>query len=146
MSTPSLGEILRDEVIGKKVSCLLELEQQAAANGVCAQRDLEVVQNFFHDAVTKFTSSILARIEIKPITIGNGQNEAIAAILQTYRWKHENGISQTSHPYHAVWRAFSAWCDKNDLHPEIGCRGDGAGKQCWYVLKVSPKPQIKNDN
>jgi hypothetical protein len=86
MSTPSLGEILRDEVLGKKASCLLELEQQVAAKGVCAQRDLEEVQNFFHQAITQFTNSILARIEIKPLTLGNGQNEAATAILQTREW------------------------------------------------------------
>jgi hypothetical protein len=146
MSTPSLGEILRDEVLGKKAGCLLELEQQVAAKGVCAQRDLEEVQNFFHQAITQFTNSILARIEIKPLTLGNGQNEAASAILQTYRWKHENGISQPSHPYHAVWWSFAAWCDQNDLHPEIEYRVDCSGKQYWYVLKVSPKQKIKDGN
>jgi hypothetical protein len=138
MSTPSLGEILRTEVVGRKASCLLELEQQAAEKGLCAQRDLQTVKDFFHQAVTQFTSSILARIEIEPLILGNGHNEAVAAILQSYRWKRENGISQPTHPYHAVWQSFETWCSENELYPEIEYRCDCVGKQSWHVLMVSP--------
>jgi hypothetical protein len=138
MSTPSLGEILRTEVAGKKASCLLQLEQQAAEKGICAERDLQVVKDFFHMAMTQFTSSILARIEVKPMIIGNGHSEAVAAVLQTYRWKRENGISQPSHPYHAVWVIFAAWCAENELHPQIDYCCDCVGKQSWHVLTVSP--------
>jgi hypothetical protein len=141
MPSPSLGQILRTEVIGKKPQCLLELERQAAEKGPCAQRDLQLVEDFFHQAIAQFTNAILARIEIKPLILGNGYHDAVASVLHTYRWKRENGIAQATHPYHAVWQSFETWCRENDLYPRIDYQCDCAGKQSWHVLSVGPAPQ-----
>lgn len=141
MSSPSLGEILRTEINDKKANCLLELEQHAAHKGVCAERDLRAVKDFFHDAIAQFTTDILARIEVKPILLGNGHHDAVAAILQSYRWKRGNCISQPAHPYHAIWQNFQAWCVDNELRPEIEYQCDATGKQSWHQLSVKPALQ-----
>jgi hypothetical protein len=138
MTNPSLGEILGTQISDKKAHCLLELEQHTAQKGLCAERDLQVVKDFFHRAITQFTTDILARIEVKPLMLGNGHHEAVAAILQSYRWKRENGIGQPTHPYHALWQTFQAWCSENDLQPQIEYYCDGIGKQSWHQLSVKP--------
>jgi len=138
MSNPSLGELLHTQLSAKKALCPLELERNAAQKGLCAERDLQEVKNFFHQAITQFTTDILARIEVRPRLLGNGQNEAVATILQTYRWKRDNGIQQASHPYHAIWQNFANWCAENDLEPELAYRCDGIGKVSWHELTVKP--------
>jgi len=138
MPTPSLGDILRTQICQQKAHCLVELEQQTAQKGLCAERDLQAVKDFFHQAITQFTTDILARIEVRPLMLGNGHHEAVAAILQTYRWKRDNGIAQAAHPYHAVWQTFRTWCMANDLHPEIDYHCDGIGKKSWHQLSVKP--------
>lgn len=138
MPNPSLGELLRTQISDKKAHCLLELEQQCAKKGLCAERDLLAVKDFFHDAMTQFTTDILAGVEVQPLMLGHGHHEAVAAILQTYRWKRENGISQPAHPYHAVWQSFQAWCADNDLAPELEYHCDAMGKQAWHQLSVKP--------
>lgn len=146
MSNPSLGEILGTQICGKKADCLLELEQHMAQKGLCAERDLQAVKDFFHRAIRQFTTDILARIEIKPLLLGNGHNETVATILQTYRWKRENGIGQPSHLYYAVWQEFQAWCTANDLQPEIEFHCDGIGKQSWHQLSVKPALHSRPQN
>jgi hypothetical protein len=112
MVAPSLGEMLRAQAACEKAKCLRELEQQAAERGVCAERDLQLVKDFFHQAVTQFASSILARAEVRPLVLGNGHNAKVAAILQSFRWRGDKDIRHSDHPYHAVWRPFQTWCDR----------------------------------
>jgi hypothetical protein len=140
MSTLSLGEMLRVQEACEKARCLVDLEEQASAKGPCAEHDLQLVRDFFHQAETRFTSAILARVEVKPEVLGHGQNAAVAAILQTFRWNETYNISDASHPYHGVWKPFLAWCAENDLRPEIRARQNAAGKERWYVLTVGPAP------
>jgi hypothetical protein len=140
MSTLSLGEMLRVQEACEKARCLVDLEQQASLKGPCAEHDLQLVQDFFHQAETRFTSSILARVDVRPQVLGHGQNTAVAAILQTFRWTETYNIGDPDHPYHGVWKPFLAWCDENDLRPEIKKLHNAAGKEHWYVLTVSPAP------
>ncbi|MGC1550085.1 MAG: hypothetical protein WA777_16300 [Rhodanobacter sp.] len=138
MSNPSLGDILRVREAAITASCLVELEKQAAEKGPCAVADLQLVKDFFHEAMTQFTNSILGHIEIRPLLLGKGKNEKVASILQTFRWKGSFDIRDSSHPYHAVWVPFQAWCDENGLRPEIGvnCMYTVGGGEQWHALTV----------
>jgi len=115
-----------------------ELEQNAARKGVCAERDLQTVKDFFHRAITQFTTDILAHTDLRPVLLGNGQNDSVLAILQSYRWKNDNGMAQPTHPYHAAWLAFALWCEDNELEPVLAYRCDGLGKLSWHELTVRP--------
>jgi hypothetical protein len=134
---PSLGEMLRAQEACEKAHCLQELEQKASAKGLCAERDLQLVKDFFHQAVTQFTNCILARVELKPLYLGDGQNATVSQILQTFRWKLGKDIRDPAHPYHAVWTPFQTWCDENELSPVIEERRKG--KEYCYALKVRSK-------
>lgn len=138
MTERSLGALLRAQTECAQSGCLRELEQAAARKGICAERDLQVVKDFFHRAITQFTTDILARTDLRPMLLGNGQNDAASAILQTYRWKRENGMAQASHPYHAAWLAFTRWCTDNELEPVLDYHCDGLGKLSWHQLTVRP--------
>jgi hypothetical protein len=136
MSTPSLGAILRQTEACQKPDCLRDLEGWADANGPCAQRDLGLVQEFFNEAKTRFTANILARADIKPMQLGNGQNGTVALILKTFKWSAGYDIRDASHPYNAAWKPFAAWCEENDLVPELALARDPGGREQWYVLTV----------
>jgi hypothetical protein len=136
MVAPSLGEMLRAQAGREKAKCLRDLEQKAAEKGACGERDLQLVKDFFHQAMTHFASSILARVEVRPLVLGNGNNAKVAAILQTFRWKADKDIRNSDHPYHAVWTRFQTWCDENDLNPEIEPRRDR--NEQWHIVTVSP--------
>ena len=87
-------------------------------------------------AITEFTNSILAGIEIRPIALGKGNQEKVAAILQTFRWKDGYDIRSPTHPYHAVWVPFETWCHENGLVPEIGACTDVATKEPLKTITV----------
>lgn len=134
---PSLGQRLRAQSHAT-ADCELALEQRAGTLGACAQKDLAVVRSFFQQAAIDVASAILADVAPPVIVIGNGRNEQVAAILQTYRWREDEDIRCASHPYHGLWRPFLAWCTAHDLQPGIACRRDPAGKERWFTLAVRP--------
>jgi hypothetical protein len=140
MSTTSLGAILRETEACQKPDCLRDLEGWADANGPCAQRDLGLVQEFFNEAKTRFTASILARADVKPMLLGNGHNGTVALILKTFKWTPEFDIRDAVHPYNAAWKPFAAWCDENDLVPELKVCRNADGREQWYVLTVKAAP------
>jgi hypothetical protein len=140
MLTPSLGELLRLQCSCERPHCLVELEQRAAETSLCAERDLASVKDFFHQAMTQFTTCILSRVDVLPMVLGNGHNTKVASILQTFRWKWDKDIRHSEHPYHGVWTPFQAWCEENDLHPEIAVRRNSTGKEQWHALTVIPSP------
>jgi hypothetical protein len=140
MSTASLGAILRETEACQKPDCLRDLEGWADANGPCAQRDLGLVQEFFNEAKTRFTANILARADIKPMQLGNGHNGTVALILKTFKWTPAFDITDAAHPYNAAWKPFAAWCEENDLVPELVQQRDAGGREQWYVLTVKATP------
>jgi len=137
IASPSLGQRLQAQARAT-ADCELALEQRAAGLGPCAQKDLALVRAFFHQAAIDFSGAILAGVTPPVIAIGNGCNEQVGAILQTYRWREDEDIRCASHPYHGVWRPFVSWCLANDLQPGIACRRDAAGKERWYTLAIRP--------
>lgn len=140
MTEQSLGDILRATQACKTEDCLRELERAASGQGPCAEQDLGVVRDFFDQAKTFFTGRILARAEVKPVILGNGQNMTVALIIQTFRWNPDYDIRSDLHPYNAVWRPFASWCADNGLAPELFRCRDEKGREHWYVLKVHPAP------
>lgn len=140
MTTPSLGERLRDLVCATP-DCIRALEREANEKGLCAERDLQLVRDFFYRASTEFATAILAGVAPRPLMIGNGQNDKLAAVLHTYRWKDGYDIRGASHPLHGIWTPFQAWCDANDLRPCLTSACDGAARERWYLLSVSPSAQ-----
>lgn len=144
MSTVSLGAILRETEACQKPDCLRDLEGWADASGPCAQRDLGLVQEFFNEAKTRFTANILARADIKPMQLGNGHNGTVALILKSFRWSAGFDIRNPLHPYNAAWKPFAAWCQENDLTPELSLARDPGGREQWYLLTVRPTaPQVE---
>jgi hypothetical protein len=141
MTTPSLGRLLQAQQCETE-DCLKELERQASGKGQCAEKDLQLVRDFFHQASTSFASSILAGVAPRPVILGNGKNDKVAAILQTYRWKEGYDIRDATHPYNGVWQPFQHWCDASDLRPSFSCRRDDAGKEKWYTLSVAPAEHL----
>lgn len=137
MTTPTLGRRMREQARAT-FECEQALERKAATLGPCAQMDLLLVREFFQRACVDFASAILAGIAPPVIAIGNGSNEKIAAILQTYRWKDGEDIRTPTHPYHGLWRPFLAWCTANELEPGFACKRDAAGKERWFTLAVRP--------
>lgn len=137
MADQSLGEMLRAQN-NEKAECLQALERRALEKGDVTQRDLLIVKDFFHQASTKFTSDILAQVEVQPLVLGNGENVAAATILRTCRWKKDYDVRCASHPYNPVWKPFKAWCDNNELEPVIECRHDRGMRETWYILTVTP--------
>lgn len=117
---------------------------KASDKGQCAERDLQLARDFFHQASTQFASEILAGVQPRPLVIGNGQNDKLATVLHTYRWKEGYDIRDATHPYNGVWRPFQAWCDANDLVAHLSCQRDSAGKERWYVMTVSPAESLLN--
>ncbi|SEN10880.1 hypothetical protein SAMN02800694_2798 [Luteibacter sp. UNCMF331Sha3.1] len=140
MTDTSLGDILRATQACKTEDCLRELERTALGRGPTAEHDLGLVRDFFDQAKTYFTSRILARADIKPVVIGNGQNMTVSLILQTFRWHAEYDIRSPMHPYNGVWRPFETWCADNGLAPELFRCKDSKGREHWYVLRVHPAP------
>ncbi|GJI89530.1 MULTISPECIES: hypothetical protein [Duganella] len=141
MTTPSLGRLLRAQQC-ETADCVKELERQASGKGPCAQQDLQLVRDFFHQASTGFAGCILAGLSPLPLAIGNGQHDKIAAILHTYRWKEGYDIRDATHPYHGVWQPFQRWCDSSELRPEFSCHRDPGGKEKWYTLTVRPAEHL----
>lgn len=138
MTETTLGDILRATQACKTEDCLRELEQAAVGRGPTAEHDLQLVRDFFDQAKTYFTSRILARADLKPVIIGNGQNMTVALILQTFRWNDDYDIRNSMHPYNGVWRPFATWCSDNGLAPELFRCKDAKGREHWYVLRVHP--------
>jgi hypothetical protein len=136
MTNPSLGDILRAREASKKAACLVELERKAQEKGPCAVVDLQYIKDFFHTAITEFTNAILAGIDIRPIALGKGNNEKVATILQTFRWKDGYDIRAPAHPYHAVWVPFETWCQENGLAAEIGACVDVATREPLKTISV----------
>lgn len=141
MSKSSLGRLLKDMECNTP-ECVQALERQASDKGLCAEKDLQLARDFFHHASTQFASEILAGLPPRPLVIGNGQNDKLATILQTYRWKEGYDLRDATHPYNGVWKPFQAWCDANDLQPHLSCRRDAGGKERWYILTVTVAEQI----
>jgi len=142
MST-TLGAMLRVTERCAKADCMRDLEHQADQQGPCAQQDLRQVLEFFDTAKTQFTTRILAGAEIRPVQLGAGQNATIALILQTFRWNPGYDIRNPTHPYNAVWKTFAAWCEENELLPELRKYHDAKGKEHWFELTVRSAPPVE---
>ena len=134
--TTTLGAMLRVTERCAKADCMRDLERLADEQGPCAQKDLRQVMEFFDTVKTQFTTRILAGAEIKPVQLGAGQNVTIAMILQTFRWDPAYDIRNPAHPYHAAWKTFAAWCEENELLPELRKYHDAKGKEHWFELSV----------
>lgn len=141
-SFPSLGELMRAREACETAECLRELERRAAQMGNCAERDLMLVQDFFHAAMVQFTNCILARTDVRPVVLGRNQNVTIASILQSFRWKGGSDIRDETHTYNPVWKTFQTWCDENELHPRLELHRDSAGKEIWHTLTVVAAPPV----
>jgi len=141
MTTPSLGLLLQAQQCETE-ECLKTLELQASGKGLCAEKDLQLVRDFFHLASTSFAGCILAGVAPRALVVGNGQNDKVAAILQTYRWKEGYDIRDATHPYHGVWQPFQRWCDNSDLQAMLSCQRDAGGKEKWYLLTVNPAEHL----
>lgn len=141
MTLPSLGQRMREQARAT-FDCEQALERKAATLGPCAQMDLILVRAFFQQACVDFASAILAGIAPPVIAIGNGRNDKVAAILQTYRWNDNHDIRTPDHPYHGLWRPFLAWCTANELEPGFACKRDASGKERWYALAVRSCPHL----
>lgn len=137
MNTPTLGMLLQAQACDTE-DCVRALEQQAALRGQCAEKDLQLVRAFFHDAAASFASSIMAKLAPPVIEIGHGQHDKLATIIQTYRWNEGYDIRSAGHPYHGVWQPFARWCADNEIEAVLTCRHDAAGKEKWYTLGVVP--------
>src|ERR1700761_1944629 len=116
-SIPSLGELMHAREACDTPECLRELERRAAQMGSCAERDLMLVQDFFHNAMVQFPSCTRPRTDVRPMVLGRNQNVTIASILQSFRWKGDFDIRDEKHPYNAVWKTFNTWCVENELQP-----------------------------
>jgi hypothetical protein len=136
-TTPTLGMLLQAQACDTE-DCVRALERQAALRGQCAEKDLQLVRAFFHDASTGFSSSILARLAPPVVEIGNGHHDKLATVLQTYRWKDDYDIRTASHPYNGVWQPFERWCADNELEAVITRHHDASGKETWFTLGVVP--------
>ena len=139
-SFPKLGELLRARQPCETEECLQELERKAARMGNCAERDLLLIQDFFHAAIVQFTNCVLAGTDVRPVVLGRDQNVTIAAILQSFRWKSDYDIRDESHAYNPVWRSFQTWCNANGLQPRLELHRDASGKEIWHTLTVMPAP------
>lgn len=137
MSTPSLGMLLQAQTCATE-ECVQALERRAAMQGACAQADLELVRRFFHQASIDFAGAIQAGLAPPVLVIGNGQNDKLAAILQTYRWNGEYDVGAAEHPYNGAWQPFRNWCEANELQPELVCHRQSGGAQKWVTLAVRP--------
>jgi hypothetical protein len=137
---PSLGELMRTRKACETAECLRELERKAAQMGDCAERDLLLVQDFFHGAILQFANCILARTEVRPVVLGRNQNVTIASILQSFRWKSGSDIRDEGHVYNPVWKSFRTWCDENELQPRLELYRDSSGKEIWHTLTVIASP------
>jgi hypothetical protein len=120
-----------------KADCMRDLELLADQQGPCAQQDLRLVLEFLDTARTQFTTRILAGADIKPVRLGAGQNPTVALILQTFRWTPGYDVRNPTHPYNAAWKTFAAWCEENELVPELRKYHDAKGREHWFELSVS---------
>lgn len=141
MSKSSLGQLLKDMQCDTP-ECVAELERQASGKGLCAEKDLQLARDFFYQASTEFSNAILAGLQPRPLLIGNGHHDRLAAVLHTYRWKEGYDIRDATHPYHGIWQPFQAWCHGNDLQVHLACQRDDGGKERWYALTVTPAEHL----
>ena len=136
MQSPSLGESLAMLKSMATPEGAAELRRIATAKGPCAVEDLTLVELFFRDAALAFTAAIIAGLLPRPISIGRGCNERVAATLQTFRWKNGFDIRTPEHPYHGLWSDFAAWCRRHDLAATL----DGAQGAKEPMFHVSVRP------
>ncbi|MFC4527047.1 hypothetical protein ISN76_10110 [Dyella halodurans] len=111
-----------------------ELHRRAHAKGPCAVEDLTLIELFFRDAALSFATAILSGVLPRPISIGRGCHEKVAATLQTFRWKSDFDVRSAEHPYHPIWQNFASWCQASGLEPKLD--GTPGAKEPAYVLFV----------
>jgi hypothetical protein len=135
MST-SLGALLATLQLRPISTESESLRQRAREKGPCALEDLTLIELFFRDATLSFSTAILSGVLPRPISIGRGCHEKVAATLQTFRWRADFDIRSLEHPYHAVWQDFSRWCHASGL--EATLTGTPGAKDPMYALFVQP--------
>lgn len=138
MSNESLGARLAALQAKGLPDELRALQQQARTHSPCATEDLTRVMDFFLDAMARFATAIAAGVPVRPVILGNGCNEKVASILQTFRWKHGYCMSEPGHPYHAVWGMFAAWCADHELAPAVERHCDEVRNEPWHTITVRP--------
>jgi hypothetical protein len=113
-----------------------ELYRRTRDKGPCAVEDLTLVELFFRDAALSFATAILSGVLPRPISIGRGCHEKVAATLQTFRWKSGFDVRSAEHPYHPVWQDFVSWCQASGLEATLD--GTPGAKEPVYVLSIKP--------
>lgn len=136
MLSPSLGESLAMLEAKAAPEGSAELRKLAMAKGPCAVEDLTLVELFFRDAALAFATAITAGLLPRPVAMGRGCNERVAATLQTFRWKSGFDIRSPEHPYHALWSDFAAWCRHHGLEPTLDCTQ--SAKEAVFYVSVRP--------
>lgn len=139
MTTLSLGEQLKanKERIENEARDKALREKAAAEAKAKAARD--AVTEFFSSSRALFTERILRGLDAGYVKLGDGSFNKANEALETFRWRGDNdGITQPTHEYYAIWKEFADWAEANGLAPTLKYDDDGVGRTYWHILKVQP--------
>lgn len=135
MSTPSLGDLLREAIDRNVVAGNKQRQHEAEKERLEREHNEDLVRSFFTEAKTVFTSAILAGNTTVRLKVGNGERKKVARL--TNGWKTD--INTPANPYFQFWKEFSAWADSQGLTAVWNFEHDGGGRDDWRTLAVVPK-------
>lgn len=131
--------------LGQRLAALRRSHADPGAHGSPANAASEatprqVVENFFAYARQRIEAAILADMEPVGIILSHARRPYLYTVLKVYGWNiPSQSIEDPAHEYHPTWKAFSSWCEANDLEPAWQAKHDRAEHEHWYELVVAPR-------
>jgi hypothetical protein len=135
MSTPTLGDLLRQAIDRNVVAEAKEKKYQSDKERLEREHNEDIVRTFFEEAKTVFTSAILAGNTTIRIQVGDGKRNEVASL--TNGWQTD--VNTTANPYFPFWKDFSDWAASQGLTALWSYEHDGGGMRDWRSLSVTPK-------